>query len=81
MKKAAVRNEEIRTPAIGDTVMITYRTDGEGKIIAIQDTDTISRLYLDGTVSIGNDLYTVAPHNQGGVKWKTVRPGRIHDVA
>lgn len=71
----ATEVEEVRQPRVGDSVAITYVTDGNGKVVGKNDTATISAIYLDGTVRIGNgDVYKIERAAGGKCIWRTVPP-------
>lgn len=64
-------------PSVGDNVLVTYRSDGEGRITGYGGTEIgkITALYLDGTVRIGNgDVYSVQRVSHKDANWGTVSP-------
>lgn len=81
MQTQSVKATEMnkRLPQKGDSIMVTYTTDGEGKIIGCQEFTEITAVYLDGSVRVGaGDVYSIAPSASGKATWMTVKPKKHH---
>lgn len=67
---------ELVTPSVGDTIFVSNRSDGNGKLERCRGSvETVSRVYLDGTVCVGyGDVYAVERSSTGNAKWQTVWP-------
>lgn len=67
--------KDIKQPVKGDTISITWVSDGEGRNTQCKaDIDRITAVYLDGTVAVRGDVFAVEPAAGGKAKWQTSRP-------
>ena len=69
------------TPKVGQTVLVTHVTDGNGQISRCKENVAyISAVYLDGTIRIGyGDVYEIEKNDGGKAIWKTKVPRRQRD--
>lgn len=64
----------MKTPIKGDTINITWVSDGEGREVQCKaQLDTITSVYIDGTVAVRGDVFSVEPSKGGKAKWQTAR--------
>ena len=62
-------------PLIGSKVQVTWKTDGECRLVKCKETDYVKAIYLDGSVLLeSGDMYAVKPAQDGKHTWQTVMP-------
>ena len=76
MKKVEKKQDVKITPVVGDSVLVTFVSDGNGKSNRCKESvDTISAVYLDGSIRIGyNDVYEIEACSNGKAKFQTRFP-------
>ena len=75
-KEAVAVEETPRVLSVGDKILVTYVSDGQGKLVRSKESiEEVRAVYLDGSVRIGaGDVYDVEPCANGKAKWQTKWP-------
>ena len=62
-------------PVVGQKVLVTWKTDGDCRLVKCKETCFIKSVYLDGTVLLeSGDCYAISPSDDGKHAYQTVMP-------
>ena len=73
-----MKEEVSSKPKVGDSILITYRSDGEGRFVGCTpDVAKITAVYLDGDVRVGSgDVYKASRISHKDASWGTENPNK-----